>query len=464
MDFRKLAFVDIETTGSSATADRVIEVGVLKVENGKLVETYSSLIDPECAISPWITSITGIKQKDVDGAPTFHQIAEELHALLADSTFVAHNVRFDYGFLKSEFARHSIEFSRPHFCTVKLSRALFPRAKRHNLDSIIKRHKILCENRHRALDDARVLWDFFQKIHEKIKPEKIDAALKLVSRRASWPSYLPKDQMESLPQGPGVYVFYGDNDLPLYVGKSVNIKSRVLSHFADDLHSVKEMQIAQQVKRIETTSTHGELGALIKEADMIKKLMPLYNKMLRKAEHVSTLKSYTDTNGYLQIKIDNTNENEIMPDDIPNIVGLFRTKRQAERELMRIHEEHGLCKKFLNLEKTKRACFGYQLKKCRGACLGEEPANLYNLRFEIAFNKLRFRKWPYEEPIVIVEGNDRFLVDKWCYLGKVDNEGLGLVARDTRFDLDVYKILKNFLLNPRNQNKIQFFRQEVKIT
>jgi DNA polymerase-3 subunit epsilon len=222
MNFNKLAFVDIETTGSSPQMDRVIEVGVLRVENNRLIKKYSALVDPGCSISPFITNITGITDKDVASAPSFHQIADELFALLQGCTFVAHNVRFDYGFLKTEFDRAGLDFEADHFCTAKLSRQLYPRFKRHNLDSIMDRHDIACKNRHRAFDDAQVLWEFYKKVKKNFKKEKLDAALAGISRCPSWPAGIPKEEIQRLPNTPGVYVFYGESQAPLYVGKSVN--------------------------------------------------------------------------------------------------------------------------------------------------------------------------------------------------------------------------------------------------
>jgi DNA polymerase-3 subunit epsilon len=452
-----LAFLDVETTGGSAYYERIIEIGVLRVENGQLVKVFSTLLDPETTISPWITTITGITQKDVDGKPTFHQIADELLETLKDCTFVAHNVRFDYGFVKAEFARCGIDYSSPQFCTVKLSRALYPKQKKHNLDSIIKRHKIECENRHRALDDARVLWEFYQKIGKRFSAKKLAEAIEGISTRVAWPANIPRADIEAIPDLPGVYIFYGENNTPLYVGKSVNLRSRILSHFNDDLRSSKEMQLSTQVKRIDTILTAGELGALIKESALVKELMPLYNRQLRRSQYLTLVKTYLDDDGYIRVKLENTDESEIQPEEIANIAGIFRSRRQAENELERIALEHRLCKKLLGLEKTKKACFGQQLKRCDGACIGEEKPNMYNLRFELAFSKMRFKKWPYEQPIVVSETlgqvTDHHVIDKWCYLGKAE-QGENQIQREVKFDLDIYKILKSFLMKPEAQRLV----------
>ncbi|HYE22287.1 MAG TPA: exonuclease domain-containing protein [Verrucomicrobiae bacterium] len=467
MQFEKLAFVDIETTGASPNVDRVIEIGVLRVEKGQLVKTYSTLVDPDCQISPFITNITGIVQKDVESAPSFHQIADDLRELLSGCTFVAHNVRFDYGFLKAEFARAGIDFDADHFCTAKLSRSLYPRYRRHNLDSIIRRHKITCENRHRAFDDAKVLWDFFQKVSSKFPQKRIISALGNVSKRTSWPAAIPKEQIANLPNTPGVYIFYGDNNVPIYVGKSINLKNRITSHFTDDIHSVKEMKITQQIKNIEVIETAGELGALILESNLIKKLMPVYNRQLRLSKSLTVAHAHKDVNGFATVKLLNTDEFPITAHNLDNILGVFKSKRQAQTALKKIADEHRLCKKLMGLEKGTARCFGYYLKKCDGACIKLESTNIYNLRFEIAFSKLKFKKWPFEQPIIIAESSsqkqENYLIDRWCFLKKMEEEDFftTLKADEIKFDFDIYKILKSFLLNPKNQGKIRLFKPQV---
>ena len=181
---RTFAIVDVETSGTSAVFSRVIEIGILRIEHGVCVETYRTCVDPGHTISPWITELTGIQQEELEGAPIFEDIIDTVERLLAGATFVAHNVSFDYGFIQREFRRAGRSFEAQRLCTVRLSRALYPRAKRHNLSSVIERHGFVCESRHRALDDARVLWDFLQ-LCGQVHGTKADSA---ISRLVSKPS------------------------------------------------------------------------------------------------------------------------------------------------------------------------------------------------------------------------------------------------------------------------------------
>lgn len=452
----KLAFVDIETTGMSTYADRIIEVGILVWENNKVIKKYSQLIDPEVPVNPYITGITGIKSDDLTGSPTFHQVASEIFDILNDCTFVAHNVRFDYGFMKAEFERAGYNFKMPHFCTVRLSRALYPEHPRHGLDSIIKNHNIKCKNRHRAFDDAEVICKFYKQELKRLGQEELDRVISQTGKRISWPLHIPKEDIERLPHAPGVYIFYGENDSVLYVGKSIDIKSRVLSHFSDDVRSSKEMKLAQQVRKIITHQTAGELGALVKESQMVKDLMPLYNRRLRKSKQLILLKSYLGDDGYMRMKVTTASEEEITPEDLNSIYGVFRSKNQATNTLIELADEHKLCRKLLGLEKTQKRCFGYQLKKCDGACVGESPAALFNARCEVAFSGLRLKKWPFGQPIKIKEKNEgraeEYLVDNWC-LFKSDDDG-EVVMPEFKFDLDIYKILKSYLNSPKHQSHI----------
>lgn len=161
---QNITFVDVETSGMKPSRDRVIEIGIIRVEDGKVVKEFNSLIDPESHVPGWITNVTGIKNSDVVGQPVFGDVAQEVMELFKDSLFVAHNVAFDYGFIGQEFKRLGLDFCQSKLCTIKLSRKVYPQYPRHSLSHIIYRHKIKIENRHRAYDDALVLFEFYNQI------------------------------------------------------------------------------------------------------------------------------------------------------------------------------------------------------------------------------------------------------------------------------------------------------------
>lgn len=466
---QKIAFVDIETTGLSASFNRIIEIGIIRVENNEIVQTYHSLINPETHIAPEIEKITGITSADLEHAPTFRSIKEDVLEALIDTTFVAHNVRFDYGFLRHEFKRENISFSAKQFCTVKLSRFLYPTARRHNLDAIIERFNIECANRHRALDDAKVLFEFYQKIQQTFPTEKIVDAINRCSKKPTLPLKLDPAYLENLPENSGVYIFYDGQNMPLYVGKSINIKDRVLSHFASDIHSTTEMNISQQVERIDTIETAGELGALVLESQLIKKLLPVYNKKSRVKRELVALKIRANSDGYNEYFLEPISV--IKPSDLETFVGFFKSRKQAKTFLAELAKEYSLCEKLLGLEKTKGACFAYRLGRCKGACLGKEKNIIYNMRCISAFATTKIVPWPFPGPIIITEEKhdgqqEYFIVDNWCMIGSIiiDSDGnkKSNIDENVTFDLDLYRILKSYLKKPLSGQRIKTIaRQEL---
>lgn len=177
---QNFTIVDVETTGGSPFFSRVIEIGILRIEHGEVVDKYQSLLNPQSEIPEFITKMTGITEDDVADAPTFADIAEDLLPKFENSIFVAHNVNFDYQFLKEEFRRLGWQFNTDRLCTVRLSRALYKEHKHHNLGAIIERFEFAAKNRHRAFDDAKVLWDFLQHIHRELDVAEVEKAMKQV--------------------------------------------------------------------------------------------------------------------------------------------------------------------------------------------------------------------------------------------------------------------------------------------
>ena len=277
-----LAIVDLETTGAHPSWDRVTEIAVLEVDNGDVTSEWSTLVNPDTPIPAAIQALTGISNAMVADAPRFAELAQDLHARLDGRIFVAHNARFDYGFLRSEFERSGLQFSARTLCTVRLSRRLYPDQARHNLDSLITRHRLQCRARHRALGDAEAVWQFLRAALAEHGQEVVGTAARQIAKQPSIPAHLERAAIDAIPDAPGVYLFYGERDLPLYVGKSVAMRSRVLAHFADNLRSSREMQLAREVRRIDFERTAGELGALLREAQLVKELAPVFNRQLRR--------------------------------------------------------------------------------------------------------------------------------------------------------------------------------------
>jgi len=275
-----IVFVDLETTGGSTSEHRITEVGVVEVGPAG-VSRWSSLIDPQQPIPSFIQQLTGITNEMVRGAPTFESIAPGLFERLNGKLFVAHNASFDRGFLRGEFRRAGLAFDPDVLCTVRLSRALFPAEKRHGLDALVERHALVPADRHRALADADLIWQFWQRLPALVPPEVLRAQIERTTRRYRLAGDITEDLLDTAPPGCGVYAFYGEGDAPLYVGRSVRVRQRLRSHLTGERRSSKDIRLAQQVRRVEWRATGGELGAMLAEAQWIATLRPSQNRLPR---------------------------------------------------------------------------------------------------------------------------------------------------------------------------------------
>lgn len=445
-------FLDVETTGATANRDRITEIGLVEVHGGTLVEEWSTLVNPGMRIPPAIEVLTGITNAMVAEAPSFESLSLELHRRLEGKLLVAHNARFDYGFLRNEFARAGLKYLSRVLCTVKLSRRLYPQERRHNLDSLIERHGLPRGQRHRALADARVLWDFAQHVRCELGDATVQAAVAHVLKTPALPPRLDAGQLDGLPESVGVYIFRDEDDSPLYVGKSRNIRSRVLAHFSGDHRVAKDMRIAQEVARVEWHETAGELGALLQEARWVKRLAPMHNHKLRATEELWAL--WWDAMKTVPPKPVSASAIEFAVAE--NLYGPFRSRARANRTLREIADGNGLCAHILGLEPGGSGpCFSFQAGKCRGACCGRETPISHNLRLAQALQRLRLAPWPWKGPIGIREVDaatgraEVHLIDRWCYLDTVDNAvdlHDALEAHTERaFDLDTYQILSKWL-------------------
>jgi DNA polymerase-3 subunit epsilon len=459
----ELACVDLETTGGNAHYNRVIEVGIVLMRGGEVIEEWSSLVNPGTRIPGNIEQFTGISNDMVADAPEFSAIRDEVLARLSGRLFVAHNARFDYGFLRSEFRRLGVRFTSPVLCTVKLSRRTDPGARGHSLDAVMERHGLNCSARHRALGDARVLAGLLASLRSRCDPGELDAIVADLTREVQLPPQLDPQLADDLPEGPGVYRFYGDDDALLYVGKSNNLRTRVLSHFAADHRSSKELRLSRQVRRIDWTETAGEFGALLKEARLVKELQPLHNRRLRKSGEAWVIRLAQAGDGLRAdvIPLDDA-DTTMGASPLADLHGPFRSERDARKALDELARANDLCPRALGLEPGEGSCFGFQVGRCRGACCGREPLALHAARARMVLLRHKLRSWPFRGRIAVRERDWRgmeemHVFDRWRYLGTVSSgESLdelpGTASRE--FDLDSYRILCRYLDRPRPRARI----------
>ncbi|HWH16445.1 MAG TPA: exonuclease domain-containing protein [Candidatus Paceibacterota bacterium] len=456
-------FVDVETTGTSARYGQVIEVGMVRVEDGAVTDTYTTLIRPARPLPPVITHITGITDDDLKEAPLFEEVSGRIESLLAGAVFVAHNASFDYSFLKTEFSRLGVRFNAKTLCTVKLSRALYPQEERHNLDALIARHGLAMENRHRAFDDAYALVAFLRAASQDHAPETVAKSIARILGSHTLPATLSPGIVNALPHAPGVYLFYGPEDEVLYIGKSVDIKTRVLSHFSEDRRTGRERALCEAVTHIEYEETSGELSALLRESQLIKELAPLYNRKLRKARRLAVIESATDDRGYRTAS--SAYREEIADSDLGAIEAVFRTATQGKTLLRTLVKEYELCPRLLGIEQGSGSCFSHQLGRCRGACVGKEDQASYNERFAEAFKERRIRAWPFPGAMLLPEDpaadeGTAYVIDRWKILKVLSytQDGYDEEPVDADFDYDSYRILAKHLLRKDVREKLVPYR------
>ena len=453
---RRWVFVDVETTGSSPARSRVTEVGIVTVDtdgDAQRVTEWSSLVNPGVPIPAEIQWLTGISNEMVRDAPHFGELAELLYDRLADAVFVAHNARFDYGFLKAEFARAGYDWRAATLCTVRLSRHLYPDRGPHSLDAIVERFGLGGEQRHRALGDARVLWRLMRRLRERHGDAELEAAVDRLLARPSTPPALPPAELEAIPHAPGVYLFYGANAHPIYVGKSVDLKARVLNHFSNDHASGADLRLSQEVQRIEWEQTAGETGALLREAELVKTRLPAHNIALRRKGN------------QVFVALDGEARPRFVPaaaaplERLHEHYGPFSSRPGARRFLQELAAEHGLCLKSMRLEGRARAaagapCFNHQIRRCLGACVGAETPEAHAARLRELLEPRRVPAWPYAGAVALIErdaGGTReelHVFDRWCWLGTARSHEAAaqLAATAPRvFDADVYRIAQRAL-------------------
>jgi DNA polymerase-3 subunit epsilon len=478
---RDLVFVDLETTGGNAAFHRITEVGIVRMQDDRVVEEWSSLVNPECRIPAYIEAFTGITNEMVAGAPRFSELAALVFEKLRSPNpnpespiFVAHNARFDYSFLRTEFRRLDVHFSAKVLCTVKLSRRLFPEYHRHSLDAVMERHRLTCAARHRALGDARVLGDFWSKLRSEISEEALAAAAQIVIGTNRLPAHLPAGLADELPEGPGVYRLFGEGDVLLYIGRSHSLRTRITGHFTTENSDPKQQKKAQQTRRIDWVETAGDLGAQLKEAEWIKTQKPLFNKRLKAKSEGFTLQAAERGRGVKLAALA-----DLEPAGLADCYGVFQSRRDGIKALTDIARAHSLCLKILCLEAPEAAaaadpataadpaaaagvfaespverlgasCVGFQIGRCKGACVGKEPLILHDIRLKMALASLKLKPWPFPGRVAIAEGHGEFhVLDHWVYVGTARSEDeldeLRTKAVHAAFDADVYRILVRYL-------------------
>ena len=373
------AIVDIETTGGYAARNRITEIAIFIHDGEKLIDEYETLINPEQNIPGYITGLTGISDEMVVDAPIFEEVAKEIHSRLEGNIFVAHNVHFDYSFLKREFEAVGISLNLKKLCTVRLSRKLIPGLSSYGLGNLSKSLGVEIVGRHRAGGDAEATAKIFHHLLGRDQDNYITEYLKRTNKETILPPNLERSEYENLPEEAGVYYFHDKLGDVIYVGKAINIKKRITGHFSGTSNTWGNVNIRNEIHTISYELTGNELLALLLENEEIKRIWPRYNKAQKNFSTNWGIYSYEDQRGYIRLNVSKVKRG------VRPLISWY-SHAEAWQFITGKIDEYGLCAKLSGIQKTARACYDHVSGKCEGACVGIEDPELYNQKVNEAID------------------------------------------------------------------------------
>lgn len=375
------AIVDIETTGGYAANNDITEVAIVLHDGEKVVRRFESLVKPVRTIPYYIQVLTGITHEMVEDAPSFEELAPVVHELLEQAVFIAHNVNFDYSFLKHHLSQAGYELHNNKLCTVRLSKKVFPGFKSYSLGNLCASLGIPVENRHRAGGDANATVLLFEHLLHNNAIEHISQFIKKGAKEQSLPPHLPKEEVEKLPYTPGVYYFHDQKGKVIYVGKAKNLRYRVRSHFSNNGAGRQRQEFLRNIYSISFEPCATELMAFILESVEIRRLWPAYNSSQKRFEPAFGLYLYEDRSGYLRLVIDKKKKN-LVP------VYTFNLLVEGHNLVRRLIQEFELCPKLCYMQTDDATCVGVEATTCHGACEQRETPAVYNNRVQEALDFL----------------------------------------------------------------------------
>jgi DNA polymerase-3 subunit epsilon len=433
------AIVDIETTGGYAANNDITEVAIVLHDGQNITGRFESLVKPVQQIPRYIQALTGITPELVRDAPSFADIAPRIKNLLQDKVFVAHNVNFDYSFLKHHLSELNIDLDNPRLCTVRLTKKVFPGLASYSLGSLCRHFGIEIENRHRAGGDANATARLFNLLLENNAEPHIQGFIKRRSKEQSLPPHLPKEDVENLPYTPGVYYFHDHKGKVVYVGKAKNLKYRVRSHFTHNGAGRQRQDFLRTIHRISYQECSTELMAFIFENIEIRRLWPPFNYSQKSFTATYGLYPFHDQAGYLRMAIEKKRKN-LQP------VYTFSLLTEGRTLLRQLIEEFALCPKLCFLQKDEEPCEGVRSQSCKGACEKKEKAHRYNKRVEKAIAWLN----EYLPTFAVVDEGKQEGEQSCILMEKGRFYGMGYLPAGT--PLDNIELLKSKLVQyPENE-------------
>jgi len=454
------AIIDIETTGGSPGVEKITEIAVYLHDGIRITDEFVTLVNPEKNIPYFITNLTGITNEMVEQAPRFYEIAKKIIELTEGRTFVAHNARFDYSFIRQEFKSLGFNYRKNIIDTVSLSRKLLPGYKSYSLGNICKDLGITITGRHRAAGDALATVKLFEILQEKDR-ETSSGRSSLIknTRNSKLHPKLDTDKLDKIPEEAGVYYFYNEKSDIIYIGKSRNLHQRIITHLSNNSTN-RSMEMRDQIADFGWETTGSELIALLKESSEIKLNKPVYNRAQRRTGFQWGIFSYTDNNGYINFRFGPIN-NEESP------VSVFTSREKTRSKLNSLIEVYGLCQKLSGMYETEEACFHHQVGICKGACCGKESASEYNERALKAIDEFLFNRRNF---FIIDKGRHdgercavKVINGKYAGYGyfSLEDMGFGLSSvhdciKPYADNHDIQVIMKQYLKNKKVEKIIEF--------
>jgi DNA polymerase III subunit epsilon len=454
------AIVDIETTGGSAQTEKITEIAVYLHDGNEITGEFITLVNPERNIPYFITNLTGITNEMVENAPRFCEIAKKIIELTEGRTFVAHNARFDYSFIRQEYKSLGFNFKRSILDTVALSRKLLPGHQSYSLGNICNDLGISITGRHRAAGDALATVKLLEiLIATDIEVNGRSSILLKNARVSKLNPKLDLNKIEKIPDEPGIYYFYNEKGDLIYIGKSRNLQQRIGTHLSNNTTN-RAMEMRDLIADIDWEITGSELIALLKESSEIKLNKPVYNRAQRRTGFQWGIFCFTDNNGYQNFRY-----GQIKDNDVP--VSVFTSKEKTKARLSSLVETYALCQKLSGLYETNGACFHYQVGICKGACIGKESPDEYNERASKATEEFIFTRRNF---FIIDKGREveercavKIVNGKYAGYGyfNINDMGFGLSAvheciEPSGDNNDIQVILKQYLRSNRVEKIIEF--------
>jgi len=438
------SIIDVETTGYPK--NKITDISIFSTDGKSIIKEFHSLVNPSTTIPRNITRLTGISDETVKDAPKFFEIAKQVLDNTKDSIFVAHNVNFDFNVIKNEYKELGYSFKRKKLCTVKLSRKIIPGYKSYSLGKLCADLKIPIHGRHRAKGDAFATFKLFKLLFEKSNGNLIEN--EIYNKQLTVSKYLHEKDLDYLPNEIGVYYFWNNDNKIIYVGKSIKIKDRVISHFRNS--SKKEIKLCQEATKVTYTITGSDLIAQLLESAEIKKHYPIFNRKQKRIGENYALTYFTNNVGIIELKIDYLKR-------VTNPLITYEGSKKAKDHLKYIVETNQFCLKYCDLEKGKNSCFYFQIKKCLGICCNKESNGEYNkrvLKFIMATQPKKLNE------SLFTSGRNRKEIG-FVFIENGVYKGFGFIPKKSRFRDNEY-LKKKLIKQNDNRDARRIIRSYVK--